>query len=463
MKIKYISFLIVLSFLSCKNNEKENKPNLDSQSNVSASEIISSDSADTIKTDSLTNDSAENTKLLLDFYKKNAQKPQLFLVNNNKDTTIVCAQKTRIKINARSFVSSKTGKEIVGKVQISVNEYYKISDILLANLSTTANGKLLETGGMINITVSSNQEKCELKKGNTIEIGFPRKEEKEGMQLFTGNWNDNNINWQVQKNSTDLNQIFTKVDQLPEYPGGVDKMHEFIGRNVNIPDENKSGKIYCNFIIDKEGNVTNVRITRGLGKEIDDEVIRVIKTLKKFIPGKINGIAVNFSYTIPITVDAPEEYDLATSSRQRKISKKQFEQKYSDDDKLQNSGTENISYYLFSGSRLGYINCDRFWNITSTKIDYVMNFDNNSQTNAKIVFHRFKSIMNEFSDNSKISFNNIPSGEKITIIAIKYFDKKPYLAIKETETSTQVENNLTFQPITIDLLKRELRKLDRFN
>lgn len=71
--------------------------------------------------------------------------------------------------------------------------------------------------------------------------------------------------------------------------------------------------------------------------------------------------------------------------------------------------------------------------------------------------------MSGFSNTNEIAFNNIPAGEKITIFAIKYFDKKPFLAIKETETSIQVENNLAFKPVTMEILKSEMKKLDRFN
>jgi hypothetical protein len=467
MKIKLTTILLfILIAFSCKNQNKENNSDLENQSRKTTKKT---NSQDTTKREfplinSSTNDITENRKLLLDFYKKNEQKPQFFLINNNKDTTIVCNEKTRIKIIAQCFVSSKTGKDILGNIQIAVSEYYTISEIILANLTTTTNGKLLETGGMINITASSNQEKCDLKKGKTIEIEFPRKEEKKGMQLYTGNKINNAINWEVLDNAPDLNQIFSKVDQEPIFPGGVDKMYQFIGRSVEVLDENISGRIYSNFTVDKEGNVTNVKIIKGLGKEIDAEVIRVLKSLPKFIPGKINGIPVNVSYNMPIQITAPEEIVSTTSSGQNTMSKKQFERKYDNDEKLQKAKVENISYYLFSSTKLGFINCDRLWqDNASSRIDYVLNFNNNSETKVNIVFHSVKSIISEFSKTSTLSFNNIPSNEKITIFAVKYFEKKPFLAIKETETSEQGENNLVFQPVTMEILKSEIKKLDRFN
>jgi len=458
--------LLALITFSCKDQNKESNINLENQEPKT---ITTASCTDTTRVNSSEDNLSinvlnENKKALADFFTKKAKKPQLFLIDNNKDTTIVCLEKTRIKIKANSFISSKSNREVSNKIMVSVKEYYKISDIVLGKLSTTSDGNLLETGGMLYISATSNQDKCNLKKGATIEIEFPRTVEKQRMQLYTGNWSNNVINWKVQDNTTDLNQIFSKVDQQPVFPGGVDKMHQFISRNIKIPDDNVSGKIYATFIIDKEGNATNVRIVRGLSKKIDDEVIRVLKSLPKFSPGKINGIAVNVSYNIPIEIYPMEEIGSGAVSGQERMSKKQFERKYNNDEKLQQSGIANISYYLFSSNNLGFINCDRLWkDDKSPEIDYVLNFENNSQTSVYIVFHRFKSVVNNWSEENTISFKNIPSGENITIFAFKYFESKPFLAVKESKTSKQGENNLVFKPVTVEILKNEMKKLDRFN
>jgi hypothetical protein len=109
---------------------------------------------------------------------------QFFLISTDKDTILNCAEGTIIKIKANSFVSEKTGKPIAGIVKFSVTEFYKISDILLSNLSTTSNGQLLETGGMVNITATSNNENLKLKKGQSIEIQFPTKQKENDAVVF---------------------------------------------------------------------------------------------------------------------------------------------------------------------------------------------------------------------------------------------------------------------------------------
>ena len=89
--------------------------------------------------------------------------PQKLKVNAQKDTTIVCKEGTKLSIKANSFVNVN-GDLIKGNIDLNVTEYYKLSDMLLANLSTTSNGEQLETGGMLNIKASKEGELLKLKK-----------------------------------------------------------------------------------------------------------------------------------------------------------------------------------------------------------------------------------------------------------------------------------------------------------
>jgi Gram-negative bacterial TonB protein C-terminal len=457
----FILIILISSIFSCKKRESENPNDLEGINNKTIIEIKSKDSIKNNDNIISSNDKnlLENKKLLSDFYSKNIKKNQVFIIDNNKDTTITCYEKTRINIKAKSFIISKTSEEINNKIKLSVREYYKISDIILAKLSTISNGKLLETGGMLEIAVTSNQEKCELKNGKTIEIEFPRTIEKIGMQLYGGILQNNQINWELFKNSIELNQTFSFVDEMPTFPGGISKMNQLIIKNINLPEEFISGKVYTSFIVDKDGSVTNVKIVKGLQKEIDLEVINSIKKLPKFISGKKNGVPVNVIYNLPITIQS----DIAMSEIENSNYKKTFEKKYNDET-LKKAGANDINYYLFSSSKLGMINCDRLWKeSTSSKVDFAINFENNSQTSVNIIFHRFKSIMNRYSENNNVSFENIPSGEKITIFAIKYFEGKPFLAIKETEITNEIENKLVFNSVTIEKLKFEMEKLNQIN
>lgn len=455
MKTKLLlSFFVILLSVSCKKGESENTTNPSSQQPTATDSVA--EPTDTAGVNAPLTDATADSKLLRDFYKKNQQKPQLFVINNSKDTTIVCAQKTRIRIKSNSFVAAKTGKALPNTLQISVQEYYKVSDILLAQLSTTTNGNLLETGGMLHITANAGGEQGVLKKGSTIEIEMPRKEAKPGMQLYTGNWNKESINWQVQKNTTDLNQTFTTVDENPKFPGGIDQFYSYISKNIYMDDDATTTKILATFTVDKEGKVINPRIIRGSNSFLNLQILKTLAKSPKFIPGKMNGVPVNVFYTIPITITGNELVKEQDTNFQKKLV-----EDYTDKD-LQNAKIAEVNFYLFSSSSLGYINCDRLWKTsTAPKIDYAVNFKNENETSTTIIFHRVKSMMRGVTGADTVMFANIPSGEKVTLVVIKYQDSKPYLAVKETVTSAKGVNDLVFQPLTLQSLQDEMKKLDR--
>lgn len=103
----------------------------------------------------------------------------------------------------------------------------------------------------------------------------------------------------------DLDVPFDRVEVKPEYIGGAEKMIGFISKNTVYPsvcvNQGIEGKVFVTFIIDKEGNVTNAEIARGVNKHLDKEALRVINKMPKWKPGYQRGKAVNVKYTIPVT------------------------------------------------------------------------------------------------------------------------------------------------------------------
>ncbi|MCX6220575.1 MAG: M56 family metallopeptidase [Bacteroidia bacterium] len=100
-------------------------------------------------------------------------------------------------------------------------------------------------------------------------------------------------------------QVFTIVDQMPEFPGGEPALKTYIGKNIKYPDDavktGIQGKVFVNFVIDKDGNIVNPKIVRSINPSLDKEALRVIGTLPKWTPGKHKGKKVDVSYTVPIS------------------------------------------------------------------------------------------------------------------------------------------------------------------
>ena len=102
----------------------------------------------------------------------------------------------------------------------------------------------------------------------------------------------------------DDEEFFMVVENMPEFPGGDLGLMKFIQKNVRYPaiakEYNITGKVYVSFIVDKKGNVTNVKIVRGVDKNLDAEALRVVSSLPKYKPGKQRGKPVRVMFTIPI-------------------------------------------------------------------------------------------------------------------------------------------------------------------
>ena len=101
--------------------------------------------------------------------------------------------------------------------------------------------------------------------------------------------------------------IYVIVEKMPEYPGGGLALQKYIAENVKYPAEalkkGISGRVFVTFVVNKEGNVDQARVVRGVDPSMDAEALRVMSLLSKWTPGYEKGEAVNVSYTVPINFD----------------------------------------------------------------------------------------------------------------------------------------------------------------
>ena len=99
-------------------------------------------------------------------------------------------------------------------------------------------------------------------------------------------------------------EIFTAVEQMPQFPGGEAELLKYIATHIKYPtmaaENNIQGRVVVKFVVKKDGQVGDVVVVRGKDPDLDKEAQRVVKTLPKFIPGKMNGQAVSVWYTLPI-------------------------------------------------------------------------------------------------------------------------------------------------------------------
>ena len=97
---------------------------------------------------------------------------------------------------------------------------------------------------------------------------------------------------------------FVSIEKVPQFEGGMKKFYEFLGKNMKYPKEaqenNVQGKVYLSFTVEKDGALSDIQITRGLGSGTDEEAIRVLEKSPKWLPGIQNGKPVRVKYNINI-------------------------------------------------------------------------------------------------------------------------------------------------------------------
>ncbi len=99
-----------------------------------------------------------------------------------------------------------------------------------------------------------------------------------------------------------LSQDFMTEPTMPKYPGGIEKMFEFIAYNLRWPDDDAciQGRVVVSFIVEKDGSLTDVKVIKSVDPAFDKEAVRVVKSMPKWEPGMWRGKPARVHYCIPI-------------------------------------------------------------------------------------------------------------------------------------------------------------------
>ena len=105
--------------------------------------------------------------------------------------------------------------------------------------------------------------------------------------------------------SKDTADIFEVVEQMPAFPnGGFRGLMQYLGDSIRYPQAAKKagteGRVTVQFVVEKDGSISNVKTIRGISPDLDQEAIRVISQMPKWQPGMHHGEAVRVKYTVPI-------------------------------------------------------------------------------------------------------------------------------------------------------------------
>ena len=303
-------------------------------------------------------------------YEQFPKEIQPFTAKSNEVISITGKEGTVIRIPKNALVKSN-GKYAIGKIDIELQEFYKKSDILKANLHTMSEGKMLESGGMIYIKATAKGETLQLKKGAEMDISFASKNKPDNMKVFYGYpKKDKSIDWNT-------NSELAEEDDVIETSGTA---------------------IYT--------------ITYWNGNVVSD-------TLK-------DGITT-----------------------------RHFKRDDADTKKV-----ALIDNTILKSSKLGWINCDRFYDVKD-KTNLAVAIDLKYKPEIRLVFKDINSIMAGYLNADKqLVFANVPVGRKATLLAFSYVNDEAYISIKDVVIDKGGIVALDLRKTGMEELKTELEKLN---
>lgn len=357
---------------------------------------------------------------LCEFYKTNTLKPQLFTIISSRDTVITGEQGTKLYIEANSFVDLKDMK-VEGEINIELKECYKVDDMLKENLTTLADNKVLESGGMVYIGAKSNSKELKLKAFTDIEMVNPQSEvtADTSMFLFYGKRNEQtyDINWTIDKFSRVPYPVATLI-------GGKFYNSKTIDYFADHFRFEKGRMIKC--LKNKDSLDFSVsldelkRVIGSSGNSLEgpgNALYEFIRLFEKNIP-TVNSASweTGFQFKVfdePVYIQYVKEYEKYMKDNNINKEKKLYFNGYKD----------NLSYAYktprFYIGKIGWINCDRFMQPTIS-VNTVQLKMNSSSENVQLILHpnRRPSIIKatKASESELWVFPNIPVGQEVTII-----------------------------------------------
>ena len=107
-----------------------------------------------------------------------------------------------------------------------------------------------------------------------------------------------------EEDSVPEQHIFMVVEQMPSFPGGMGALMKYLATHIKYPELAKEsgiqGRVFINFVVEPDGSISHVKVLRGIGGGCDEEAVRVVKSMPKWIPGKQRGKPVRVSFNLPV-------------------------------------------------------------------------------------------------------------------------------------------------------------------
>lgn len=399
-----------------------------------------------------------------DLYALLEQRKQRFCIDPKGDTVIRLEQGTVIYIPENAF-----GEQAVRCIEFKAKEFYKKSDMIMENLSTTSNGQLLESEGMIYLEASVNGTQIELAPGKELKIFMPTDSIRDDVGIFNGerdahsdimNWFSNNA---TQIEGINTSSILDCIDGGNQASNLSCERCRFFFCRINrfgqmMQGITNSSVRNSNRIYRKCQRALRRRLRNGLPNiESDFQNTTDCDQLDSLF--KVYGVDNRQDLFKALNQKKMDQYGVSTLAELRDTLNKI---KLLETKNLIEAGTasqQDIQYYMFNSSKLGWINIDAFSKLEGLRRTMNTTMAVNQNSDCKAVFKSVRGILPASLLNTNYAFNNVPMNHPIWMIGMKYINKNIYLSMVETESKPK-SDDFKFRKVSLEELQEALKQLD---
>lgn len=480
-----------------------NQPSTSNEREVSLESMAPTEVIDEKRTDELTTYPANSftrlpaqsnvsipPALLAYNYLEKETRPLLCELSNQQDTVIITADGTRLDIPESAFEYPDHSLP-QGKVNFEVTTYTDDLSILKKGLSTTSNGRLLETGGMLYCAASCDGRELQLRKNMKVRI--PTQQLKENMELFYGevgeggsvNWNpagqpvegpatetqdavpaqrrvataalvrDTSSEFKVMSSVLNVTSVRLHITHKHLESDRPNQWSKSIFNAFRAADKQLwESDIFCTQVTVSMRLLENLRYELQITPADNPLIDSIVRMATRDYWDKNKFPEVDSDHQIRYTADYflrmyKKGFDLAGEVKS-KFSNSPMVLKSKRDEQM-------VMSYAMSVSRLGWINCDRFYNSPQPPVDIIVELPKNFNGRVQLMVDDFRSFLIGEVQKSAAKFSSVPSGTKYTLLVFQKDDEDRLVVSKTRHIADgTVVSAFRFKPVTLAQLEETI-------
>ena len=446
---------------------------------------------------------------------------QSFLLDPTQGNKILGAEGTSIWIDANSFEYADGTGLPKGKVQFNLREAYQMDAIIMANLTTSSKDELLETGGMVfTEAFDESGKKLKLRMESTMKIRMPTSEMEEGMELFMGEQSENGQlnDWRPTRQPALANlDAYLALPPKPKAPvlfqkpiyvrfEGEDQQKKaapeaptkpYKPGKPNPPTAENSryeaGFFEALFMSKKKRQQKDATVLEKKISVYENDMQTYHKRVLKYNAAyakyeeeyqayqkalaewKKLEMKSNKVLVYQDVLARQENKQLRADFESKKAAFRQrmeawkafrneklleFEQKYAAQGNIK-MNESFLNAYIFNVNELGWINCDRFYDIPEAmKEPLVIADEDYSSEKIFVICKDIRSMLRAERTTKAYRTRSMPKGMDVRVVAIKLDNGQPYISMIDTKVGQEGQLSLNYQACSLPALRKSLNELN---